>query len=99
MQDLEIARRVDARSVPTSVVAGEYVATGNGGATGFSAGIGNINQSLNLPPNSSVTYKATGFINGTSGTVISNTANVSVPAGVSDVITADNTATDKDTIQ
>jgi len=50
------------RSVPTSVVAGEYAATGNGGATGFSAGIGNINQSLNLPPNSSVTYKATGFI-------------------------------------
>jgi len=76
-----------------------YTATGNGGATGFSAGIGNINQSLNLPPNSSVTYKATGVINGTSGTVISNTANVSVPASVTDVITADNTATDKDTIQ
>jgi len=76
-----------------------YTATGNGGATGFSAGIGNINQSLNLPPNSSVTYKATGVINGTSGTVISNTANVSVPAGVTDVITADNTATDKETIQ
>ena len=72
---------------------------GNGGATGFSAGFGNINQSLNLPPNSSVTYKATGVINGNSGTVISNTANVSVPAGVSDIITADNTATDKDTIQ
>jgi len=76
-----------------------YTATGNGGATGFSAGFGNINQSLNLPPNSSVTYKATGVINGNSGTVISNTANVSVPAGVSDIITADNTATDKDTIQ
>ena len=65
------------------------MATGNGSATGFSAGSGNINQSLNLPPNSSVTYKATGFINGTSGTVISNTANVSVPAGATDVITAD----------
>jgi len=60
---------------------------------------GNINQSLNLPPNSSVTYKATGFINGNSGTVISNTANVSVPAGVSDPNTANNIATDKDTIQ
>jgi uncharacterized repeat protein (TIGR01451 family) len=84
---------------PAQVQSVTYAATGNGGATGFSAGIGNINQSLNLPPNSSVTYKATGFINGTSGTVISNTANVSVPAGVTDVITADNTATDKDTIQ
>jgi len=39
------------------------------------------------------------MINGNSGTVISNTANGSVPAGVTDVITADNTATDKDTIQ
>ena len=86
------------RSVPTSVVAGEYAATGNGGATGFSAGIGNINQSLNLPPNSSVTCKATGLINGNSGTAISNTANVSVPAGVSDPNTANNQATDKDAI-
>ena len=84
---------------PAQVQSVTYTATGNGSATGFSAGSGNINQSLNLPPNSSVTYKATGFINGTSGTVISNTANVSVPAGVTDVITADNTATDKDTVQ
>jgi hypothetical protein len=84
---------------PTQVQNMSYTATGNGGATGFSAGFGNINQSLNLPPNSSVTYKATGVINGNSGTVISNTANVSVPAGVTDVIIANNTATDKDTIQ
>src|SRR5438067_6424221 len=76
-----------------------YTARGKGGATGFSDGSGNINQSLNLPPGSSVTYKATGLINGASGTVISNTANVSVPVGVTEVITADNTATDKDTIQ
>ena len=84
---------------PAQVQNVTYTATGKGGATGFSAGSGNINQSLNLPPNSSVTYKATGLINGNSGTVISNTANVSVPAGVSDPNTADNTATDKDTIQ
>jgi uncharacterized repeat protein (TIGR01451 family) len=84
---------------PAQVQNVTYTATGAGGATGFSAGSGNISQSLNLPPNSSVTYKATGLINGTSGAVISNTANVSVPAGVTDVITADNTATDKDTIQ
>ena len=84
---------------PAQVQSVTYAATGNGEATGFSAGIGNINQSLNLPPNSSVTYRATGFINGTSGTVISNIANVSVPAGVTNVITADNAATDKDTIR
>jgi uncharacterized repeat protein (TIGR01451 family) len=84
---------------PAQVQNVTYLATGKGGATGFGDGSGNIYQSLNLPPNSSVTYKATGLINGNSGTVISNTATVSVPAGVTDVITADNTATDKSTIQ
>jgi uncharacterized repeat protein (TIGR01451 family) len=84
---------------PAQVQNVSYTATGKSGATGFSAGSGNINQSLNLPPNSSVTYKATGFINGNSGTVISNTANVSVPAGITDPNTANNQATDKDTIQ
>ncbi len=76
-----------------------YSATGKNGATGFSAGAGDINQSLNLPPDSSVTYKATGLVNGNSGAVISNTANVSVPTGVSDPNTSNNTATDKNTIQ
>src|SRR5437868_5374828 len=84
---------------PAQVQSVTFTATGKGGATGFSNGGGNINQALNLPPNSSVTYKATGLINGTSGTVISNIANVSVPAGVSDPNTANNTATDKNTIQ
>jgi uncharacterized repeat protein (TIGR01451 family) len=84
---------------PAQIQSVTYTATGKGGATGFSAGAGNISQSLNLPPDSSVTYKATGLINGNPGTVISNTANVSVPAGVSDPNTANNQATDKDTVQ
>ena len=69
------------------------------GATGFANGSGNISQSLNLPPNSSVTYKAIGLINGNSGTVISNTANVSVPVGITDPKPSDNNATDTTTIQ
>ena len=84
---------------PAQVQSVTFTATGKGGATGFSGGGGNINQALNLPPNSSVTYKATGLINGTSGTVISNIANVSVPGGVSDPNMADNQVTDRDTIQ
>src|SRR5438270_613355 len=84
---------------PAQVQNVSYTATGKSGAIGFSAGSGNINQSLNLPPNSSVTYKATGLINGNPGTVVSNTANVSVPAGITDPNTGNNQATDKDTIQ
>jgi uncharacterized repeat protein (TIGR01451 family) len=84
---------------PAQLQAVTYTATGKNGATGFSNGSGNISQSLNLPPSSSVTYKATGFINGTSGTVISNIANVSVPAGITDPKPSDNQATDTTTIQ
>src|SRR5881275_1915714 len=84
---------------PAQVQNATYTATGKSGATGFSAGSGNINQSLNLPPNSSVTYKATGSMNGTPGTVISNTANVSVSAGITDPKPSNNTATDTSTIQ
>ena len=84
---------------PAQVQNVTYTATGKGGATGFSNGSGNISQSLNLPPNSSVTYKATGSMNGTSGTVISNIANVSVPAGITDPKPSNNMATDTTTIQ
>ena len=84
---------------PAQVQNATYTATGKNGATGFANGSGNISQSLNLPPNSSVTYKATGSMNGTPGTVISNTANVSVPAGITDPKPSNNTATDTSTIQ
>jgi uncharacterized repeat protein (TIGR01451 family) len=84
---------------PAQVQNVTYTAAAKNGATGFANGSGNISQSLNLPPNSSVTYKATGSMNGTPGTVISNTANVSVPAGITDPKPSNNTATDTTTIQ
>src|SRR5438477_264154 len=90
---------VDTDTFPAQVQNVTYMATAKNGATGFSNGSGNISQSLNLPPNSSVTYKATGSMNGTPGTVISNTANVSVPAGIIDPKPSNNTATDTSTIQ
>jgi len=84
---------------PAQVQNVTYTATGTNGATGFANGAGDINQTVNMPPGSSITYKATGLINGTSGTVISNVANVSVPAGITDPNLVDNKATDKTTIQ
>ncbi len=79
-----------------------YTATAKGGATGFvPSGDGNISQSVNMPPGSSITYKATGIISSSaaSATILTNTASVSIPAGVSDPLTKNNTATDKDTVQ
>ena len=64
---------------PAQVQNVTFTATAKNGATGFADGGGDINQTVNMPPGSSITYKATGLINGTSGTVISNIANVSVP--------------------
>jgi uncharacterized repeat protein (TIGR01451 family) len=84
---------------PTQVQQVSYTATGKNGASGFANGAGNINQTVNLPPNSSITYKAMCIINGTSGTVVADTAQVSVPAGVTDPNAANNKATDKTTIQ
>ena len=46
-----------------------FTATGSGGAAGFSSGSGNIQQSVNLPVNSSITYVVTGTVSaGASGT-------------------------------
>jgi len=84
---------------PAQVQNVTYTATATNGATGFANGSGDINQTVTMPPGSSITYKATGLINGTSGTVISNVANVSVPAGITDPNLVDNKATDKTTIQ
>jgi len=86
---------------PATFTNPSYTATAKGGATGFASGSGNINQTVSMPPGSSITYKATGVISGTatSGTIILNTASASVPAGVQDPITKDNTVSDKDTVQ
>jgi uncharacterized repeat protein (TIGR01451 family) len=76
-----------------------FTATQKGGATGFTAsGTGNISNSVNMPPGSSITYKAMGMISGTSGAMFTNIASLTIPAGVHDPNSKDNTASDTDTI-
>src|SRR5438874_319941 len=76
-----------------------FTATQNGGASGFEAsGTGNINDTVTMPAGSVITYKATGKVNSAATGTLSNTATVTASPDVPDANTANNTATDSDTI-
>ena len=84
---------------PAIFAAVTFTATGTNGASGFTAsGTGNINDTLTLPASSSVTYKATGKLNSSASGTLSNTAAVTPPNGANDPNSANNSATDTDTI-
>jgi uncharacterized repeat protein (TIGR01451 family) len=76
-----------------------FTATGTNGASGFTAsGTGNLNDTLTLPATSSVTYKATGKVSSSASGSVSNTATITPPSGANDPNSANNSATDTDTI-
>ena len=76
-----------------------FTATQSGGATGFEAtGIGNINDTVTMPAGSVITYKASGKVSSSATGTLSNTATVTASPDVPDANTANNTATDSDTI-
>ena len=74
------------------------VSSTTGGATGSAPSTGN--GTANLPVGSSITYLLTGTVSSTatSSLTLANTASVTAPAGVTDPISANNSATDTDTI-
>ena len=76
-----------------------YTATQVGGALGFTAtGTGNINDTVNLPVASKITYTAKGKLSSAATGTLSNTATVTLPSGVTDPNLANNSATDSGTI-
>ena len=84
---------------PSTFTGVTYTATTSGAATGFTAsGSGNINNTVTMPPASTITYKATGTISASATGSISDTATVTAPSGVTDPNTANNSATDTDTL-
>ncbi len=84
---------------PSTFTGVTYTATQSGGASGFTAsGSGNINNTVTMPPASKITYKATGTISASATQSISDTATVAAPSGVTDLNTANNSATDTDTL-
>ena len=84
---------------PAAFTGVTFTATQTGGATNFSgSGSGNINNTVNMPAGSRITYKATGTISASATGSISNTGTVTAPSGVTDSNLANNSATDTDSL-
>ncbi len=76
-----------------------WTSVSSGGATGNTAsGTGNINDTVNMPSGSSITYTVTGTISASAAGTLSNTATVTAPSGFTDGTPGNNSATDTDTL-
>ena len=69
-----------------------------GGASCTAGGSGNINDTVNMPVGSTLTYTVNANVNGGAAGNLVNTASVDVPAGTYDPDTSNNSATDTDTL-
>src|SRR5262249_33152886 len=75
-----------------------FTATQTGGASGFTpSGSGNIGDTVTMPVGSRIAYTARGTISASATGLLSNTATVTAPAGVTDPVPTNNSATDTDT--
>ncbi|WP_152969721.1 DUF11 domain-containing protein, partial [Pedobacter sp. Hv1] len=85
-----------ANTLPAGVT-GTWTAVYTGGATGVASGTNSINQPVNMPSGSTITYTYVVSVPSSYTGSFVNTATVAVPAGVTDPTPANNTATDTDT--
>ncbi len=90
---------VVADTFPASMSGITYTAVQTGGASGFTAsGSGNINNTVNLPVGSTITYTATATVSSAATGTLSNSATITPPAGTTDPTPGNNTATDTDAL-
>ena len=76
-----------------------YTSTTSGGASGNTAsGTGNINDSLNLPVDGSVTYQVTSTLRSDATGTLGNTATITAPSGTVNLNPSDSTSTVSNTI-
>ena len=84
---------------PSDLVNPTFTSTATNGATGNTAtGTGSINDIVNMPAFSTITYTVTGTVAVDATGTLSNTATVTPPSGVTDPDTTNNTSTDEDPI-
>ncbi|HMP41758.1 MAG TPA: hypothetical protein PKA05_15370, partial [Roseiflexaceae bacterium] len=87
-------------TLPASLAGVTWTCAGSSGATCPANGSGNLsNVSVNLPGGSQVTFTITGTLNASASGTLSNTATATVPAGVTDPTSSNNTATDTSAIE
>jgi len=89
-----------ADTFPAECTSVNWTCVGAGGGTCTAAGSGNINDVINLPASATATYTASCAVNGATanGTVISNTATITIGAGETDPVPGNNSATDMTTV-
>lgn len=88
-------------ALPIQLIGATWSCSGNnGGICGAASGSGSLNTVATLPFNGDATYTITGTVDPATplGTVIRNTASLSVPAGIFDYSPLDNKATADTTV-
>src|SRR5439155_1580230 len=85
--------------LPAAIVSDTFTAVGSGGAAGFTAsGSGDINDTVDLPAGSTITYTLNASISSSATGSLVNTATVTAPGAVTDPDLSNNTATDTDAL-
>ena len=88
-----------ADTLPAAISSDTWVAVQTGGASGFSAsGSGSISDTVNMAVGSTITYVVTANISAAATGNLVNTATITSPVGSTDPNTANNSATDTDTV-
>jgi len=87
-----------ADTFPAVLTGVTWTCAGAGGGTCTGAGAGNIAEAVNLPVGGSVTFTVNATVSGSAIGTVSNTATVTAPAGATDPNTANNSATDSDSV-
>ncbi|MFO0808644.1 MAG: choice-of-anchor Q domain-containing protein [Gemmataceae bacterium] len=85
-------------AMPAGVQTMTWTSVAVGGATSTPSGSGPIADTLDLPAGASVTYTVTATVSATARGTIQASATIAPPLGFDDPNSANNTATDKDTI-
>jgi len=83
-------------TVPAALLTPMWTCVGASGGT--RSGSGNINHTVNLLVGGIATFTATGTLDINASGTLANTATVTVPAGMGDPFSGNNSATDEDTL-
>ena len=84
-------------AIPANITGATWTCSASAGATCTASGSGDINDTVTIPANSSVTYTIIGVVSSTATGNLSNGAAVTVPSDTTDPTPGNNSATDTDT--
>lgn len=87
-----------ADTLPAALTGAAWTCTAASGASCTASGTGNINDTVTLPAGASVTYTLTATVSSTATGTLANTASVTPPAGTVDPNSANNSASDSNTV-